>query len=234
MSLHLAAKKGDIAPAVLLPGDPLRAKFIAEKYLEKFVNYNNIRGMLGYTGTYKRKRISVQGTGIGVPSSALYIHELICDYGATKLIRTGTCGAVQKNIGMKDIVLAMSACTDSGFNRLRFSNMDYAPTASFALLNKAYTHALHNRIKVDVGSVLSSDIFYHEDGDEDPYKIWRDYGVLVVEMETAGLYTLAARYQVDALSILTVSDNLATGERATHQERESAFMQMVEMALEVI
>ncbi|MCX6235781.1 MAG: purine-nucleoside phosphorylase [Bacteroidetes bacterium] len=233
MSIHIHAAKTDVAPTVLLPGDPLRAKFIAENYLENPVCYNQVRAMYGYTGTYKGKKVSVQGTGMGIPSVAIYTHELICDYGVHNLIRVGSCGTIQPKIGLRDVILAMAASTDSNFNMQRFRNMDYAPTASFALLRKAWDYAVTHNIKVTVGNVLTSDIFYYEDGQSDPFNIWRDYGVLVVEMETTALYTIAARHGVNALSILTVSDNIAIGEKSTTTERETAFREMIEIALEI-
>lgn len=234
MSLHLNAEQGQVAPNVLLPGDPLRAKFIAEKYLENVTCYNKVRNMLGYTGTYKGKPVSVQGTGMGIPSCAIYIYELINDYHTKTMIRVGSCGTIQKNIGLKDIILAMSASTDSNFNKQKFNNCDFAPTAGFSLLKDAYEYARLKNIKVDIGNVLSSDLFYSDNEVEDPYKLWRNYGVLAVEMETAVLYTLAAKYNVEALSILTVSDNITSGEHASNEDREQSFNEMIEIALEVI
>ena len=233
MSIHLQASPGQIAETVLLPGDPLRARFIAETYLKDPVCYNQIRGMLGYTGTYKGKRISVQGTGMGIPSIAIYVHELIVEYKAKCLIRVGSCGTIQDSVGIMDVILAMSASTDSNFNRQRFAQMDYAPTASFRLLRKAWETARQMGIKVDVGNVLTSDVFYYEDGQTDPFQLWKDYGVLVVEMETTALYTVAARYGAEALSILTVSDSMYHDLHITTEERERSFRQMIEIALEV-
>ena len=233
MSIHLQASPGQIAETVLLPGDPSRAKFIADTYLENPVCYNQIRGMLGYTGTYKGKRISVQGTGMGIPSIAIYVHELIVEYQVKNLIRIGSCGTIQDNISIRDVILAMSASTDSNFNKLRFGQMDFAPTASFHLLKSAWEIAKQLDITVDVGNVLTSDVFYYEDGQADPFKLWKDYGVLAVEMETTALYTIAARYGVNALSILTVSDNMYHDLHLTTEERERSFRQMIELALEV-
>ena len=232
MSLHIGAQKGEIADIVLLPGDPLRAKFIAEKYLEDVVCYSEVRAMYGYTGIYKGKRISVQGTGMGIPSISIMVHELICDYDVKKLVRVGSCGSINENIELRDVVLAMSASTDSNVNKLKFRGMDYAPTASFNLLQKAYQTAADQNIKVHVGNILSSDVFYYEENPEDPFKIWRDFGVLVVEMESSALYTIAAKYGVEALSILTVSDHIASGAHTSQEEREKSFMEMVEVALE--
>ena len=232
MSIHIGAKKGDIAPSILLPGDPYRARFIAESLMEDAVCFNEVRGMLGFTGTYRGKRVSVMGTGMGVPSHSIYVNELIADYGVKTLIRVGTCGALQPNLELGDVVLGMSSSTDSQVNRLRFSGMDYAPTASFELLLKAYQTATTRGATVRVGSILTSDTFYHDDPDS--WKLWAAFGVLVVEMETTGLYTLAAKYGVDALSILTVSDSLVTGAQTTSEERERTFTQMVELALDIV
>ena len=232
MSIHIGAKKGDIAPSILLPGDPYRARFIADTFLENAVCFNEVRGMLGFTGTYQGKRVSVMGTGMGVPSHSIYVNELIADYGVKTLVRVGTCGALQPNLELGDVVLAMASSTDSQVNRLRFSGMDYAPTASFDLLMKAYQTASARGATVRVGNILTSDTFYHDDPES--WKLWAAFGVLVVEMETTGLYTLAAKYGVDALSILTVSDSLVTGAQTTSEERERTFTQMVELALEII
>ncbi|MCK5828465.1 purine-nucleoside phosphorylase [Candidatus Bipolaricaulota bacterium] len=232
MSIHIGAKKGDIAPSILLPGDPYRARFIAENLMEDAVCFNEVRGMLGFTGTYRGKRISVMGTGMGVPSHSIYVNELISDYGVKTLVRVGTCGALQPNLELGDVVLAMASSTDSHVNRLRFSGMDYAPTASFDLLLKAYQTATTRGATVRVGNILTSDTFYHDDPES--WKLWAAFGVLVVEMETTGLYTLAAKYGVDALSILTVSDSLVSGMQTTSEEREKTFTQMVELALDIV
>lgn len=232
MSIHLEAKVSDIAQTVLLPGDPLRAKHIAERFLEKPRCYNQVRGMLGFTGTYQGKRVSVQGTGIGVPSISIYVSELIREYGARTLIRVGTCGCIQARVNINDVILASAACTDSHVNRLHFGGMDFAPTADFDLLKRAHEVALSDGAAVHVGAVLTSDSFYVEG--EDPYALWRRHGVLAVEMETAALYTLAARHQVKALSVLTASDNLLTDEHASAKERQTSYEQMMEIALQVV
>lgn len=231
MSIHIGAKEGDIASTVLLPGDPLRAKYIAENFLTDAICYNKVRCMYGYTGTYKGKRISVQGTGMGVPSISIYINELITSYMAKNLIRIGSCGSMQPDIKIRDVILAMSASTDSHINKIRFNGMDYAPTADFNLLKKAYDIALEKNISVKIGSVLTSDTFYQDDPNS--WKHWANYGILAVEMETAVLYTLAAKFKVNALSILTVSDSLVTREETTSEERQKTFNQMVEVALEL-
>ncbi|MBA3062554.1 MAG: purine-nucleoside phosphorylase [Atribacteria sp.] len=231
MSIHIGAKEGDIAGTVLLPGDPLRAKYIAENFLTDAICYNEVRGMHGYTGTYKGKRISVQGTGMGIPSISIYISELITNYRAKNLIRIGSCGSMQADIKIRDVILAMSASTDSNINKIRFYGMDYASTANFDLLKKAYDIALEKGISVKVGSVLTTDTFYNDDPNS--WKHWANYGILAVEMETAILYTLAAKFKVNALSILTVSDSLVTREETTSEERQKTFNQMVEVALEL-
>ena len=231
MSIHIGAKEGDIAGTVLLPGDPLRAKYIAENFLIDVICYNEVRGMFGYTGTYKGKRISVQGTGMGIPSISIYVNELITNYKAKNLIRIGSCGSMQPDIKIRDVVLAISASTDSHINKIRFHGMDYASTANFELLKKAYDIALEKDISVKVGSVLTTDTFYNDDPNS--WKHWANYGILAVEMETAVLYTLAAKFKVNALSILTVSDSLVTREETTSEERQKTFNQMVEVALEL-
>ncbi|MDF2674779.1 MAG: Purine nucleoside phosphorylase deoD-type [Clostridiales bacterium] len=231
MSIHIGAKENQIASTVLLPGDPLRAKYIADNFLENAICYNEVRGMYGFTGTYKGKKVSVQGTGMGVPSISIYVNELITSYDVKKLVRIGTCGSMQENVKIRDVILAMSASTDSSINRIRFNGMDYAPTASFDLLNRVYGAAQSKKISVKVGNVLTADTFYADD--PEAWKLWAKFGVLAVEMETAALYTIAAKYGVDALSILTVSDSIVTGEVTSSQEREKTFMQMVELALEL-
>ena len=231
MSTHISAKKGEIAPNVLLPGDPLRAKFIAENFLDNPVCYTEVRGMFGFTGTYKGVPVSVQGTGMGQPSISIYVHELFADYDVQKAIRVGTCGAVNKNTKLRDVILAMSACTDSAINTQRFGGRHFAPTADFSLLLSAYNATLAAKKNVQVGSVVSSDLFYD---DANAWKLWAEYGVLGVEMEAAELFTLAAKFGRKALAILTVSDNIATGESTTSAERESTFTDMMKIALEAI
>lgn len=227
--LHIMANEGDIAETVLLPGDPLRAKFIAETYLEDSVCYNNVRGMYGYTGTYKGKRISVQGTGMGLPSHSIYVNELIQFYKVKRLIRIGTAGSINDDVNIRDIVLAQSASTNSGINKRRFHGMDYAPTASFDLLLDAYNRGKAKGVNMKVGNVLSSDLFY--DDTNVGIKLWADYGCLAVEMETAELYTLAAKFGVEALAILTISDHIFKGEETTPEERQESFTDMMEIAL---
>ncbi len=232
MSVHIEAKKGDIAETVLLPGDPLRAKWIAETFFDNPVCFNKVRNMFGYTGTYKGKPISTMGTGMGIPSVSIYAHELITEYGVKNLIRVGSAGSYQKHIEIRDVVLAMSASSNSGINELRFGGADYAPTASYDLFIKAVETAKAKGIEIKAGNIFSSDIFYADDFES--YKKWSKFGVLCVEMEAAGLYTVAASHNVNALAILTISDSLVTGERTTSEERESTFSNMVEIALELV
>ncbi|NCO63537.1 MAG: purine-nucleoside phosphorylase [Flavobacteriales bacterium] len=231
MSVHIEAEKGDIAETILLPGDPLRAKWIAETFLENPVCFNKIRGMLGYTGVYQGKSVSVMGTGMGVPSISIYAHELITDYGVKNLIRVGSAGSYQAHIKIRDIVLAMAASSNSGINELRFGGADFAPTANFELFEKAVAAAKSKQITIKAGNIFTSDEFYADDFES--YKKWSKFGVLCVEMETAGLYTIAAKHNVCALSILTISDSLVTGERTSSSDRETTFKDMIEIALEL-
>ena len=230
MSIHIGAKEGDIVETVLLPGDPKRAKWIAENYLENAFCYTDIRGMLGFTGTYKGKRISVQGTGMGIPSISIYITELMKDYGVKNLIRVGSAGSYQEDIKVRDVVIAMSTSTDSNINNRRFYGGNFSPTANFELFSLALKVAEEKNIKIKAGNVLTSDEFYNDDSDY--YKKWADFRVLAVEMETAGLYTLAAKYRAKALSILTISDSLVSPEITSAEEREKTFSEMIELALE--
>jgi purine-nucleoside phosphorylase len=231
MSVHINAKKGDIAETILLPGDPLRAKWIAETFFENPVCFNEVRGMYGYTGTYNGKQISAMGTGMGVPSISIYAHELITEFGVKNLIRVGSSGSYQSHVKVRDIVLAMAASSTSGVNELRFGGADFAPTADFNLFLRAVEIAKSKKIELKGGNVLTSDEFYADEFES--YKKWSKFGVLCVEMETAGLYTVAAKHNVSALSILTISDSLVTGERTTSKERETTFKDMIRIALEL-
>ncbi|MHB9303873.1 purine-nucleoside phosphorylase [Fusobacterium polymorphum] len=230
MSIHIGAKAGDIAETVLLPGDPKRAKWIAENYLENIFCYTDIRGMLGFTGVYKGKKVSIQGTGMGIPSISIYITELMKDYGVKNLIRVGSAGSYQKDVKVRDVVIAMSTSTDSNINNRRFNGANFSPTANFELFLIALKVAEEKNIKIKAGNVLTSDEFYNDNSDY--YKKWADFGVLAVEMETAGLYTLAAKYKTRALSILTISDSLVSPEITSAEEREKTFSEMIELALE--
>jgi len=230
MSVHIAAKNGEIADTVLLPGDPKRAKWIAENFLENAVCYTDIRGMLGFTGTYKGKRISVQGTGMGIPSMSIYITELMKDYGVKTLIRVGSAGSYQEDVKIRDIVVALSTSTDSNINNRRFKGASFAPTVNFDLLSKVLKIAEEKNIKIKAGNILTSDEFYNDDPSY--FKKWAEFGVLAVEMETAALYTLASKYKAKALSILTISDSLVSPEITSSEEREKTFNEMIELALE--
>ncbi len=229
MSTHINAKEGQIAETVLLPGDPLRAKYIAENFLENAECYNEVRGMYGFTGTYKGKAVSVQGTGMGQPSLSIYVNELFQFYGVKKAIRVGTCGAIHPSTKIRDTILAVSACTDSSLMNQRFGGLHFAPTANFDLLMAAYNAAKENGIQTLQGPVASSDLFYDEN---ENWKLWAKYGVLGIEMEAAELYTLAAKFNRKALAILTVSDHIATGEATSAQERQTTFSNMIKIALE--
>jgi purine-nucleoside phosphorylase len=232
MSVHIGAKEGEIAESVLLPGDPLRAKYIAETFLENVKCYNQVRGMYGFTGTYQGKQVSVQGTGMGIPSASIYINELISSYGVKNLIRVGTCGAIQKDVKVRDVLLAQAACTDSSMNRNTFPGYDYSPIANFDLLRKAYEIGVGKGLNIRVGNVLSADMFY-SNTPEMTIKL-ANYGVLAVEMEAAALYTIAAKFGVNALTILTVSDHIITGEETTSEERQTTFNEMIEVALNTV
>jgi purine-nucleoside phosphorylase len=231
MSVHIGAKAGEIAESILLPGDPLRARFIAQNFLEDVHCYNEVRGMLGYTGLYKGQKVSVQGTGMGIPSISIYVNELIREYGVKQFIRVGSCGSYQPEVKLNELILAMSASSNSSMNMQLFKGMSFAPSADFAMLQTAWKFSEQKEFKTHVGNILSSDIFYEE---QEAWKLWAAYGTLAVEMETSALYTLAAKYKARALSILTVSDSLVTGEALSAMDRERSFTKMVEPALETI
>ncbi|MCX7842083.1 MAG: purine-nucleoside phosphorylase [Clostridia bacterium] len=226
-----ASEKGIIAETILLPGDPLRAKYIAEHYLESAAQFNATRNMLGYTGTYKGKKVSVMGTGMGMPSMGIYSYELIHFYGVKNLIRVGSCGSLQESVNVRDIVVGMSASTNSNYANQYNLPGTYAPSASWELLKRAVDAAEKKGIELKVGNILSSDVFY--DDDHEAWKRWAKMGVLAVEMEAAALYMNAARAGANALCILTVSDSLVTQEATTAQERQNTFTQMMEIALEI-
>jgi purine-nucleoside phosphorylase len=233
MSTHIGAQPGEIAERVLMPGDPLRAKWIAETYLEDAKCYSTVRGMLGYTGRWSGVEVSVQGSGMGMPSASIYAHELLTEYGVKTLIRVGSCGALSTDLQLRDVIAASGSSTDSNMNRLRFDGLiDYAPVADFGLLRTSVEIAQRRGVQMHVGPILAADAFYTDR--PDLYDRLADYGVLAVEMESAALYTIAARFKARALTVLTVSDHIKTGERTTAQEREQTFSQMVEIALDTI
>ena len=231
MSTHIGAAPGDIAPLVLLPGDPLRARWIAETFLEDAWCYTEVRGMYGYTGTWQGHRVSVQGSGMGQPSASIYVNELCTEYDVQTIIRVGSCGALTERVGVRDLVLASGACTDSSMNTIRFEGLDYAPVADFGLLRAAHQAAEEHPAGagVHVGLVFSSDSFYPARPELAARMV--EYGVLAVEMEASALYTIAAKFGRKALAICTVSDHIVTGEETTSQEREQTFGAMVEIAL---
>lgn len=232
MSLHIGAKPGQIAPQVLMPGDPLRAKWIAENFLDDAECYSEVRNMFGFTGSYRGVPVSVQGSGMGQPSFAIYCHELMNSYDAQTVIRVGSCGAMQEKVKLRDVVIAQATCTDSQMNRLTFEGIDYAPIADFGLLETAVRVGRERQMSLHVGNIFSSDSFYSTR----PELMDRtgEYGVLAVEMEASALYTLAAKHSRRALAICTVSDHLKTGEELSALERQESFADMVTMALETI
>ncbi len=230
MSTHIGARSGQIAPTVLLPGDPLRAKWIAETFLDDARCYSEVRGMYGFTGTWRGQPVSVQGSGMGQPSMAIYVNELFKDYDVQQVVRVGSCGALTESIAVRDVVIASGACTDSSMNRLRFHGLDYAAVADFGLLRAAHDAATaRDEVTAHVGLIFSSDSFYSPR--EELMGPMVRHGVLAVEMEACGLYTLAASYGRAALAICTVSDHIVTGEETTSAEREQTFEAMVEIAL---
>ncbi len=233
MTPHNHAKPGDYAEAVLLPGDPLRAKWIAETFFEAPRQVNSVRNCLGFTGTYKGKPVSVQATGMGQPSLAIYVHELINTYGIKTLLRVGTCGGLNRSVKVRDLVLAQGASTDSSLVREAFGKYAFAPIADFSLLREAVSRAEGKSMRYHVGNMLSSDVFYHVEPGLEGYGRLPDHGILGVEMEAAALYTLAARFGVRALAICTMTDCIITGEQIDSNQRQSSLTEMVTLALEV-
>jgi purine-nucleoside phosphorylase len=228
VSTHIGASKGDIAPLVLLPGDPLRAQWIAETFLDDARCYTEVRGMLGYTGTWHGQPVSVQGSGMGQPSLAIYATELFREYDVASIIRVGSAGALTEKVRIRDIVIASGACTDSSMNQIRFEGLDYAPVADFGLLAGAVS-AAGARDDVHVGLIFSGDSFYP--ARPELMKRMVEHGVLAIEMEASALYTIAAGHGRRALAICTVSDHIVTGEETSSEERERTFGDMVEIAL---
>jgi len=229
---HISAEKGDFAPSILLPGDPLRAKHIADTYLDQAREVNAVRNMLAYTGTFQGTPISVMGTGMGIPSASIYATELITEYGVQRLVRVGSCGGILPTVKIRDVILAIGACTDSGVNRARYGGLDFAATADFGLLRAAADAAAARGVEVKVGNVHSADLFYNPD--PAAFDRMEAMGVLAVEMEAAGLYGVAAESGARALTIATVSDHVRTGESTTPEERQQTFNEMVEIALDAI
>jgi len=230
MSTHIGAKAGQIAPTVLLPGDPLRAKWIAETFLDGATCYSEVRGMLGFTGTWNGQPVSVQGSGMGQPSMAIYVNELFDSYDVQQIVRVGSCGALTTDVAIRDVVIASGACTNSSMNQQRFHGLDYAPVADFDLLRAAVDAARsRDDVVTHVGLIFSTDSFYWPRAEL--MKPMVEHGVLAAEMEASALYTLAAAYGRKALAICTVSDHIVTGEETTAAEREQTFAAMVEIAL---
>ena len=229
---HIRANAGDIAPSVLLPGDPLRAKMIAETFFTNPVLVNDIRGALAYTGTVDGVSVSVLGTGMGIPSASIYATELVTQYDVTQLIRVGSCGGIADDVALRDVIIALGAGTDSSVNRARYADMDFAAIASYRLVRAAADAATARNLSVKVGAVHTADLFY----DPRPTRMATiaSMGVLAVEMETAGLYGIAAQYGVEALALLTVSDHVMTGAETSPDERETGFTDMVALALDTV
>jgi purine-nucleoside phosphorylase len=226
---HLSAEPGDFADTVLLPGDPLRAQYIAERCFDEPRQVNAVRNALAFTGTYQGMPVSVLGTGMGIPSASIYSAELVTEYGVERLVRVGSCGSVREDVSIRDVILAAGACTDSGVNRARYAGLDFAAIADFGLLRTAAQAAENRGIAVQVGNVHSSDLFYDPRGLTETMTAM---GVLAVEMEAAGIYGVAAEHRARALTVLTVSDHLLTGEKTSSDERQSTFDEMVDVALD--
>lgn len=229
---HINAPENAFAETVLMPGDPLRAKFIAENFLDNAVEVTNVRGMLGFTGTYKGVKVSVMGHGMGIPSCSIYTTELIKFYGVKNIIRVGSCGAISADVKVRDVVIGMGACTDSKVNRMRFKDHDFAAIADFGLVMNAVNAAKANQVPVKVGNLFSADLFYSVE--PDMFDVMEKYNVLGVEMEAAGIYGVAAEYGAKALTICTVSDHIRTGEALDAHERQVSFKEMITVALDSV
>lgn len=232
MTPHIHAKPGAFADVCFMPGDPLRAKHIAENYLKGAELVNEVRGMLGYTGEYKGHRVSVMGSGMGIPSASIYYKELITEYGVNKLIRIGSCGAISQDVKLRDIVIGMGASTDSSVNRTRFKNHDFAAIADYSLLENAVKSARDKNLAVKVGNLYSADLFYSPESDM--FDVMEKYGILGVEMEAAGLYGVCAEYGAKGLAICTTSDHIRRGESMSPEDRQSSLHEMIEMALDSV
>jgi purine-nucleoside phosphorylase len=229
---HIKAEKGDFAETVLMPGDPLRAKYIADTFLSNVVQVNDVRNMFGYTGEYEGKRISIMGSGMGIPSISIYAKELITEFGVKNIIRVGSCGALPDDVNMRDVVIAMGASTDSNVNRARLQGYDYAAIADYNLLEKTVKAARDAGKQVKVGNVFSADLFYSPV--EGIMQTLKDMGVLAVEMEAAGLYGVAAEYGANALAVMTVSDHIMRGEALSADDRQNTFNDMIEITLKAV
>lgn len=229
---HIDARPGDFAATVLMPGDPLRARHIAEHYLDQVRKVNDVRNMWGYSGTWRGTPVSVMAHGMGIPSASIYCHELIAEFGVKRIIRVGSCGTVHPAVQLRDIVIAMGASTDSGVNRMRFRGHDLAAVASFPLLRSMVRIAEEKKLRFHVGNIFSADLFYTPE--PEMFDAMEKYGILGVEMEAAGIYTLAAEHGVQALAVCTVSDQIRTGKALSADERQSTFNEMIELALDTI
>lgn len=232
MTPHIHAKPGTFADVCLMPGDPLRARYIAENFLEGAELVNDVRNMFGYTGTYKGRRISVMGSGMGIPSASIYYKELITEYGVNKLIRVGSCGAISSDVKLRDIVIGMGASTDSKVNRIRFNDHDFAAIADFGLLENAVNSARDKNMPVKVGNLYSADLFYSPENNM--FDIMEKHGILGVEMEAAGLYGVCAEFGAKGLAICTVSDHIRKGDALSPEDRETSFNEMIVLALDSV
>ena len=229
---HMNAASGDFAETVLMPGDPLRAQYIADKYLEDARRVTDVRNMWGFTGAYKGKPVSVMAHGMGIPSVSIYCSELITEYGVKRLVRVGSCGTTHPEVKLRDVLIAMGACTDSNVNRMRFGGYDFAPLATFSLVQNAVRAAEENNVRYHVGNIFSADLFYTPD--PDMFETMAKYNVLGVEMEAAGIYPLAAEHGVEALAVCTVSDDIVSGDALSSDERQTTFDEMILVALETV
>ncbi len=229
---HINAPAGAFAETVLMPGDPLRAKYIVETFFDSHEEVTNVRNMLGYTGEYKGKRISVMGSGMGIPSASIYYKELITEYGLKNLIRVGSCGAISHDVKVRDVVIGMGACTDSKVNRIRFKDHDFAAISDFNLLEKSVAAARQQGVNIKVGNLFSADLFYNPD--TTMFDVMEKYGVLGVEMEAAGLYGVCAEFGANGLAICTVSDHIRTGEALDAEARQNSFNEMIEVGLNAV
>jgi len=227
---HMNAAPGDFAETVLMPGDPLRAQYIADTYLDDARRVNDVRNMWGFTGTYKGTAVSIMAHGMGIPSASIYCTELITEYGVKRVIRVGSCGTSHPDVKLRDIIIAMGACTDSNCNRMRFGGYDYAALASYDLVRKAVDAAEQNKVRYHVGNIFSADLFYTPD--PDMFDTLAKYNVYGVEMEAAGIYAIAAENDVEALAICTVSDDLVSGDALSVEDRQTTFDEMIVVALE--
>lgn len=229
---HMNAAPGDFAETILMPGDPLRAKYIADTYFDDARRVTDVRNMWGYTGVYKGVPVSVMAHGMGIPSVSIYCTELITEYGAKRLIRVGSCGTSHPDVKLRDVLIAMGACTDSNVNRMRFGGYDFAPLATFSLVQNAVQAAEEMNVRHHVGNIFSADLFYTPD--PDMFATMAKFNVLGVEMEAAGIYPLAAEHGVEALAVCTVSDDIVSGEALSSDERQTTFDEMITVALETV